>query len=824
MIRKLFIYIIINIYFNCIYYVHAQQPFIQSINRSERYTAVETKEGKWIFSLFPNHIIKATFFSKNSTHNEQISDAVIAKPDAILANVQSDKNNATVLWSKKYFVEVNNEGVALTPHTGTTISLLQTFCNDSSRGFKFSLHPDEMIFGTGERSIPMNRRGYRLPLYNSTHYNYGINTDALNFSVPFILSSNHYAIFFDNPSKGYLDIGKTNNNILEYSVISGELSFYVIGGSTFEEIVTSYQKLVGTQQLPPRWALGNFMSRFGYVNENQVRKIYNMMKNDSIPFDAVIFDLFWFGDSIKTTLGNLDWMNKKAWPDPKKMIADFKKEGVKTILITEPFVLKTTHNYKAAEKYLTRDIRNNHYVLKDFYFGQGGLLDIFRKDAQQWFWSKYKKQMDNGVTGWWGDLGEPERHPSDMYHDLSDLGFKRKFSADEVHNLYGYYWSKMIYDNFSKYYPNQRLFHLNRSGYAASPRYSSFPWSGDVARSWSGLQAQLPLMLGTSISGIPYIHADAGGFALGNGDPELYVRWLQFAAFTPIFKPHGTEVGPIDTTVPNFPSEPALWPEPTKSLARKAVQLRYDFLPYNYTLAYEQATKGKPLVKPLFLVDEKDTNLYSIEKQYMWGDALLIAPVLEKNVSVQKIYLPKGAWYDYFTNKKYNGNQWLEQPVTMDRIPVFVKEGSFIPHIQIKNNTTEYNKSDLMVTYYPSPDSSSYELYEDDGESKSAIRNKGYELTTFKSAGFQDITKLSISSNGGKYNGQNTVRNIVLTISYVPIKPQVVLVNNKAINVQEQGGTELPNTINVPTWNNELKKIFICLSAQSEAEIVMIFK
>ena len=167
------------------------------------------------------------------------------------------------------------------------------------------------------------------------------------------------------------------------------------------------------------------------------------------------------------------------------------------------------------EPYLAVDSSGKPYYLTDFYFGHGGLIDIFRNDAQQWFWQFYKKQMENGVEAWWGDLGEPEKHPSNLYHNLKDYGYKRLFNADEVHNIYGHTWTKMLYDYYAKEYPNKRLFYLNRSGFAGSQRYSIFPWTGDVSRSWSGLRAQLPILIGMSMSGVPYVHSDAGGFAGG---------------------------------------------------------------------------------------------------------------------------------------------------------------------------------------------------------------------------------------------------------------------------------------------------------------------
>ena len=203
--------------------------------------------------------------------------------------------------------------------------MLNYFDSGFYKGFCFQLKDKERIFGTGERSVPLDRRGFKLPLYNAPSYGYGLNAEMLNYSVPFIISSKGYGIFFDNPSRGYIDIGKSHRDILEYGASSGELSFYIIPGKNVKEILEKYQTLVGTQPIPARWVFGNFMSRFGYRSPNQLLSVVHKMKEDTIPFDAVIIDLFWFGDSIKGTLGNLDWVNKKAWPQPETMIRNLKK-------------------------------------------------------------------------------------------------------------------------------------------------------------------------------------------------------------------------------------------------------------------------------------------------------------------------------------------------------------------------------------------------------------------------------------------------------------------------------------------------------------------
>lgn len=709
--------------------------------------------GLWMFTQFDNGIIKCTFQPKGYLKNEPISNAVILKP----AQQKTPDSK----------IESNGDKEIALYFSDKALHVLNYFDSGFYKGFHFQLTPNEKIFGTGERSVPLDRRGYKLPFYNGPNYGYGLNAESLNYSVPFIISSRGYGIFFDNPSRGYVDIGKANTDVLEYGASSGELSFYLIPGQNVQTVLKKFQSLVGTQPIPARWVFGNLMSRFGYRSQAQLTDIAAAMRADTIPFDAVIIDLFWFGDSIQGTMGNLSW-NKKSWPQPEKMIQDFSKENIKTILITEPYLVQGTKYFKESKKYHAVDSNGAPYLIKDFYFGPAGLLDLYRHDAQEWFWKKYVNQITKGIAGWWGDLGEPERHPAEVFHNLENFGFKRLFSADEVHNIYGHYWDKMLYDHYAKEYPTTRLFNLNRSGYAGSGRYGVFPWSGDVGRSWSGLEAQLPVMIGMSMSGVPYIHADAGGFAGGDDDQELYTRWLQFAVFTPVFRPHGTAVAELDKNQLNIPSEAALHPNPYKSIVRNFIDLRYAMLPYNYTLAFKQAKDGEPLVRPLFYFNMADSNLLKAGDEYMWGENILVAPVIEKGAQTRKLYLPAGKWYHLFTSEKYEGKKWINEKVTLSDMPVFVKEGSFIPyadysHVAQLATTADYDDTKLIVQYYPSSTRTTYSLFLDDGVSKNSLEKKQYALINFNGVTHGKEVIISIKASGAS-SIKNKARAISLSI------------------------------------------------------------
>ena len=725
--------------------IYCSQSFSQTIVQ-------KANTGTWAFIDYAPNIIKATFTPTGYITTENITAAVIKPP--------FQKQTIPTKIVNQQAIIGNNQQVTITP----------SFTIEGYHGFSINLLQNEKIFGGGERALPLNRRGYAFNLYNNPWYGYSNGADNLNFSVPFFTSNNGYGLFFDNGSKGVVDIGKTNNEIMQVGFVSGELNVFIIFGDSYAQILQGFHSLTGKQPLPPRWVLGNFMSRFGYSSKQQVTEIAAAMQSNQIPVDAIIYDLFWFGDSIKGTLGNLDWVNTAKWPSPKKMIHTFNQQQIKSILIAEPFVLKGTKNFTAAEQYLATDSAKKPFMLQDFYFGVGGVFDIFRKDAADWIWKNhYQKQLANGATGWWTDLGEPEKHPSNLYHSLTTTKYTRLFGADEVHNVFGHYWNKMLSEKYATYLPNQRLFHLNRSGFAGSQRFSIFPWSGDVSRSWDGLNAQLNIMLGMSMSGIPYIHADAGGFAGGQGDKELYVRWLQFAAFTPIFRPHGTALGAIDPNAFSFASEPALIDEPYRTYCKQVIQLRYSLLPYNYTLAYKQATQAAPLVAPLYYYYQNDTTAVNIGNQFMWGENILVAPVLQKGITQQKIYLPNGNWYkmgksvqNLNNNTIYTG--WNTIPLAIDEMPVFVKAGSFLPTIikQPGLNTSAYTTDSLVVHYFASNQTSTYTLYDDDGISKNAIAAKQFETITFTALPSSKNIVFTITSNGGKYIGKPNKRMITL--------------------------------------------------------------
>ncbi|MCS6990709.1 MAG: DUF5110 domain-containing protein [Chitinophagales bacterium] len=741
--------------------------------------AINTSEAEWLFSSPASDVLKVVYQPRVPWPSELPSDAVILPPRRL--PISFHLNTDIIATLGEWHLVFSDTHRWVSSSKGIRFVLPEPIAIGGQRGFRFRMQHKEQIFGAGGRAIPLNRRGYRLELYNQPHYGYAEGAVNLNFSVPVFFSDRGYALFFDNVSRGIADVGHSNHQFMDVTFSSGQLNFYVLLGRSLQELTRKYTELTGRQPLPPMWALGALVSRFGYQSRTQAEDVVRRMQQENFPFDAIIFDLFWFGDSIQRTLGNLDWMNPQRWPDPAGMIANFARQGIHTVLITEPFVVKNSVNYAASLPYQAVDSTGHPILLTDFYFGHAGLLDLFRNDAQQWFLNFYDKQIQNGVAGWWGDLGEPEKHPSNLYHNLQDLGFTRLFSADEVHNLYGHWWSRMLYEFYHTKYPHTRLFHLNRAGYAGSQRYSVFPWSGDVSRSWSGLRAQLPILLSLSLCGIPFIHADAGGFAMGDYDPELFTRWVQFAVFTPVLRPHGTALEELVPTVKSIPSEPVFYSEPYKSVLRKYYELRYALLPYLYHLCYQHMQHGDPIMRPLCYASFDDSTASSIADQYFFGDAILVAPVLQAGTQQRRLYLPKGSWYPLFSSEAVEGEKWINPSLSISDFPVYIRAGSFLPMAFPMKNTSSYHANKLMIDYYFDDGFSSCELYQDDGRTNLSWENRQYRLFRFQASPLDGQLHITIEDDGGAYVGMSDTMWFTLRIYGLNRPPRRVLADGRSV-------------------------------------------
>ncbi|WP_254773215.1 glycoside hydrolase family 31 protein [Microbulbifer thermotolerans] len=633
-----------------------------------------------------------------------------------------------------------------TPLIGEEIGF---FINETMRGFRFALSPQEKLLGGGERALGMDRRGHRLPLYNKAHYGYTTESEQMYFSLPAILSSNKYILLFDNSATGTLDLGASEENVLQFEATAGRTSYIIISGESYPQLIEHYVDVTGPQPMPPRWALGNFASRFGYHTEQEVRATVDKFAEEDFPLDAVVLDLYWFGPDIQGHMGNLSW-DREAFPEPEKMMEDFRQRGINTILVTEPFILTTSKRWDeaVAADALAKNLAGQPKRF-DFYFGNTGLVDVFSDKAGDWFWNIYDGLLQQGVAGWWGDLGEPEVHPSDTVHTIG--------TADEIHNAYGHRWAQLLFERQTAKYPERRPFIMMRAGFAGSQRFGMIPWTGDVAREWGGLQSQMELSLSMSLLGFSYTHSDLGGFAGGEKfDRELYIRWLQYGVFQPVYRPHAQE---------HIAPEPVFHDRKTRNILREYVKLRYRLLPYNYTLAFENSQTGMPLMRPLFFEDENNPELIDYKDAYLWGRDFLVAPITEADIDEMEVKLPGGVWFDYWNDDQYIGDT-ANVEVDLKTIPVLVRAGAFIPTISDIDNTRGYTSAKLTLDYYahPSAVTSSGYIYEDDGKTVNAFARGQYEKLDFSASRNSDGITFNFNRTGGGYQGMPEQRHITLKI------------------------------------------------------------
>lgn len=756
-------------------YAHAQNSnrIYQSVAKNDSCIEVKTSDGCYFFSAYSENIIETTFVPNGESFLVE-SHAVVQVKTKNLFKLKESKTDVR-LFTKGIQVIITKQPFQLSYfYKGELLTSEKNgyFSDSSYENIDFNLAQEEMLFGGGARALGMNRRGYRLELYNKAHYGYETHSELMNYTLPIVVSSKKYMLHFDNAPIGFLDFDSKKNNTLTYQTISGRKTYQLIAGNEWEDLISAYTNLTGHQPLPPRWAFGNFASRFGYHSEAETRNVVNQFKKDSIPLDAVILDLYWFGKEIQGTLGNLAFYTD-SFPSPKKMIDDFHAQQIETILITEPFILTTSNRWKEAvdKDILGKDALGNPFTY-NFYFGNTGLIDIYNPKGATWFWNIYKDLHKMGINGFWGDLGEPEVHPKELMHF--------NHSANEVHNVYGHDWARVLADGFKREFPSERPFILMRSGAAGSQRYGLIPWSGDVNRTWGGLQSQMEISLQMGLQGIGYMHSDLGGFAGANDDPELYVRWLQYGVFQPIFRPHGQE---------QVASEAIFKDDKTKALAKEAIQLRYSLLPYNYSLAFKNTKTGIPLMRPIFYEAPNDSKALEISSTYMWGDAFLVTPITIPNCKSTSVYFPRNSvWFDFYSDKKYDLNENSENSthtiaVSDDHIPVFVKAGSFIPMTSNLYNTNDYNEKNLQLHFYydESITSSSAELYEDNGKDAKAIETQNYALIRFNylKKKKQSTIQFSVESN---YNKEEISRPVEIIIHNVDKCPEALKLGKNNID------------------------------------------
>ena len=647
----------------------------------------------------------------------------------------------------------------------------------------------ESFYGAGERGYSFNLAGDTLINYNAQNYGYQMGeprTKQMGITMPMVISSKGYGIFFDDFCKSSLYLGDEG---IEYTSTSPQpLSYYVISGNgRVENVVKNFTWLVGRQELPPLWTLGYITSKYGYHDQRESEGVVDTLKREGYPLDGIVFDLYWYGK--EEDMGRLEW-DKEQWPDHRKMLRDFKQQGVNVVTISQPYVLtngRAIDNYRLLDPQglfcKTDGTDTTHTVT--IWVGQGGMSDVSNPATRQWLRGRYKSLTEEGVTGWWGDLGEPEKHPLEIRHHNG-------LTAEQYHNVYGNDWSRIIYDLFKEDYPDRRPMIMMRAGTAGLQRYSVFPWSTDVSRSWGGFQPQVTIMLNTGLSGLGYMSHDVGGFAVdpaNKRDGELYIRWLQLGLFSPMLRTHST-----------YQAEPYNYKE-FGDLTLRLIQERYAWLPYNYTLAFENARNGLPMVRPLgFYEDDMNIARYdNVWDQYLWGHDVMVAPVMQQGAVSRDITFPEGTWVDINNPaRRYEGHTMVNYPAPVEVLPLFARAGAFIPRANYAmENVGDYNPDRLDIVYYPSDHPSTYTLFDDDLHSTGTLAKEKHREIQF-TATPQGKTCFITINGKGNIDGDVPSKDYRLVIP-ATTKPKQVKINGKkadGVTYDKKTGTlTIPVTI-----------------------------
>jgi alpha-glucosidase len=590
--------------------------------------------------------------------------------------------------------------------------------DDDERGISWSgasvrvwktMPQSEQYYGLGEKAGALNRRGKCFTMWNTDIPAYKADTDPLYQTIPFFYGINNgrtYGIFFDNSYWSSFDMGKESPDRYSFGAVNGEMNYYFFSGDTPKKVLERFTELVGRMPLPPRWSLGYQQCRWSYYPESRVRKLASDFRSKRIPCDVLYLDIDYMeGYRIFT------W-SKKNFPEPARMISDLSKDGFKIVTIIDPGI-KADSSYSA---YLTGRSQNaflkypdGQLFLGKVWPGVCAFPDFSSRSARDWWGKNFKALTSVGVRGFWNDMNEPsvfdvptKTVDLDVIHD--DNGLFTPHAKN--HNLYGLQMTRATYEGVKSLKPNERPFVLTRASYAGGQRYSA-AWTGDNISSWEHLEMAVPMMLGLSICGQPFVGTDIGGF-VGSPDGELFARWLQLGVFSTLMRTH-TEWGSKD-------QEPWSYGPEYEEMNKRTIELRYKLLPYVYNEMYKASTSGIPPMRPLSFEYPEDTGYSMNATDFMFGENLLIAPILWSGVRTRSLKLPHGQWYDYWLGKRLQGGSQVTVDAPLDRIPIFVKAGAIIPSQQVLKYSDQAPIDPLTLSIYVG-ENGSEELYEDDGSS-----------------------------------------------------------------------------------------------------------
>jgi alpha-glucosidase len=588
------------------------------------------------------------------------------------------------------------------------------------------LAEEEAFYGLGEKTFGLNLRGRVLALWNADPDVYLPGDDPVHLCIPMLIGLREgraYGYFFDNPGRARLDLGQNRPDgpvlgqnrpdQFRYESETGGLCAYFIGGATLPAVLERYTQLTGRMPMPPRWMLGYQQSRWSYSPERRVRELAAEFRRRRIPCDALYLDIHYMdGYRIFT------W-DQDRFPDPSQLIAELRQQGFRVVTIIDPGV-KVDSGYTVHDEGLGRDafcrLPDGTLFRGPVWPGECFFPDFTDPQVRAWWGELYRPLVEAGVAGFWNDMNEPAIFAGAMPGNVVHHYEGQRAAHREIQNVYGLQMARASAEGLRRLCPDRRVPVISRSGYAGLQRFA-LVWTGDNQSSWAHLRLGVSMCLNLGLSGIALCGPDVGGFA-GDCEGELLARWTQVGALTPFFRNH--------SALGTRSQEPWAFGEPYESICRRWIEFRYELLPYLYTTAWQAAQTGLPMMRPLALAFPEDRRTHGMDDQFLLGDALLAAPVASAGERSRPVYLPGGAWYDFWTGERLSGEVTANAP--LERMPLYVRAGSVLPLGPVLQHTGEWPPKALRLHIYPGDGES--QLYEDDGETL-AYRSGEFCLTRF---------------------------------------------------------------------------------------------
>jgi len=601
----------------------------------------------------------------------------------------------------------------------------------------FSVTPGEHFYGLGQNQEGnLDLRGHTI---DCQHYYDAPAGEQV--CVPVLVSSRNYMIVWDNPSRTTVSPGLFNRTQFQ-SEVGERVSFFVITGSNSDDLYKGYRLLTGVTPLPPKAAFGLIQSKARYETQAELMNIAKGYRDRGYPLDVMVLDWFYW-----TRMGQID-IDRTYFPDPSAMNKQLHDWGMHSIISVWPRFERESryYNYLAAKGWLLKDkdgkVVDGLAVRSD---RAGALIDSTNPDARQWFWGKIRDNiLSQGFDWTWLDETEPDLVPDGNFYSIG--------SGNRYHNVFPLLHTGGVAEGAAKERPNVRNLILARAAYLGTQASGSIFWTSDVQSSWEALKRQVPANLNMAASGIAYTSSDTGGWQWPSGPkaqypvlvdpagatamapnytdyPELFVRWFQLNTFTPTLRIHGQRPAT------------AIWEygKAAEPILAQFLRLRYELMPYLYSLGHFTYETGAPFMRALFMDFPNDPNVAGLTDEYMFGPAFLVAPVTEQGQTSRKVYLPAGSdWYDWWTNRKIGGGQWIEAAAPIDKIPLFVRAGSIVPlGAQVPNTAAKQALSEIRV--FPGRDAS-FTLYDDDGVTNAYKKDGGKSSTLRWDEGAKKLT------------------------------------------------------------------------------------